>query len=182
MSRSACTRLVAPRLRRGALGIVTPVFRAYGSPVDTTIKVDRQVRDRLATIARERGTTIRDLVSEMTAATPTREELTARAPTGLMRGALPPRARRAGASCAASDGTSGASTTLSRFGNLPPHHQSAANTVALEALPHASASRPPQPDRPIGRFPCATMVPTIIQCMIALRCRYADGHRSKSSG
>jgi hypothetical protein len=45
--------------------------------VDTTIKVDSQVRDRLAQLARERGTTIRGLVTELAGATPTREEMDA---------------------------------------------------------------------------------------------------------
>jgi hypothetical protein len=49
--------------------------------VDTTIKVDGSVRDRLATIARERGTTIRDLVSRLAEATPTQEDLDTRAAT-----------------------------------------------------------------------------------------------------
>lgn len=45
---------------------------------DTTIKVDSAVRDRLALIAAERGSTIRDLVSELATTTPTAEELAAR--------------------------------------------------------------------------------------------------------
>lgn len=45
---------------------------------DTTIKVDPKVRDRLARLAAERGTSIRDLVGELARATPTREELDAR--------------------------------------------------------------------------------------------------------
>lgn len=45
---------------------------------DTTIKVDSSVRDRLAVLAAQRGATIRDLVSEFAAQTPTQEELTAR--------------------------------------------------------------------------------------------------------
>jgi class 3 adenylate cyclase len=49
--------------------------------VDTTIKVDSQVRDRLAHLARERGVTIRDLVAALAASTPTNEELAARAET-----------------------------------------------------------------------------------------------------
>jgi hypothetical protein len=55
------------------------VYGRY-SPVvhDTTIKVDSAVRDRLAVLAAQRGSTIRDLVSQLAAATPTREELTAR--------------------------------------------------------------------------------------------------------
>ena len=47
--------------------------------MDTTIKVDSTVRDRLAQIARERGTTIRDLVAALAAGTPTQPELDARA-------------------------------------------------------------------------------------------------------
>jgi predicted DNA-binding ribbon-helix-helix protein len=42
---------------------------------DTTIKVEAAIRDRLAEIARERGTTIRDLVSEFAKATQTRAEI-----------------------------------------------------------------------------------------------------------
>jgi hypothetical protein len=45
---------------------------------DTTIKVDSAVRDRLATLAAQRGSTIRDLVAELAEATPTQEELAAR--------------------------------------------------------------------------------------------------------
>lgn len=45
---------------------------------DTTIKVDPQVRDRLAALARERGTTIRDLVGDLAETTQTRQELQAR--------------------------------------------------------------------------------------------------------
>ncbi len=44
---------------------------------DTTIKVDSSVRDRLAVLAAQRGATIRDLVTELAASTPTREELAA---------------------------------------------------------------------------------------------------------
>lgn len=47
--------------------------------METTIKVDSRVRDRLAQLARERGTTIRDLVTSLAEATPTHEELGARA-------------------------------------------------------------------------------------------------------
>lgn len=47
--------------------------------MDTTIKVDSRVRDRLARLALERGTTIRDLVTELAEATATHEELQARA-------------------------------------------------------------------------------------------------------
>lgn len=46
---------------------------------DTTIKVDSRVRDRLALLAAQRGGTIRDLVTELTEATPTSEELAERA-------------------------------------------------------------------------------------------------------
>ena len=45
---------------------------------DTTIKVDSSVRDRLAVLATQRGATIRDLVTELAAGTPTQEELAAR--------------------------------------------------------------------------------------------------------
>ena len=45
---------------------------------DTTIKVDSAVRDRLAVLAAQRGATIRDLVTELAASTPTQEELAAR--------------------------------------------------------------------------------------------------------
>jgi hypothetical protein len=45
---------------------------------DTTIKVDSAVRDRLAVLAAQRGSTIRDLVSQLAAETPTREEVAAR--------------------------------------------------------------------------------------------------------
>lgn len=55
------------------------VFRRYTSPVpDTTIKVDSAVRDRLAVLAAQRGSTIRDLVAELAEATPTQQELAAR--------------------------------------------------------------------------------------------------------
>jgi hypothetical protein len=47
--------------------------------VNTTIKIDAQVRDRIAHLARERGTTIGGLVTEPAAATPTQAELRARA-------------------------------------------------------------------------------------------------------
>ncbi|GAA3752276.1 hypothetical protein GCM10022225_40880 [Plantactinospora mayteni] len=47
--------------------------------MDTTIKVDAVVRDRLATIARERGMTVRDLVAELSNGTPTAAELRERA-------------------------------------------------------------------------------------------------------
>jgi hypothetical protein len=42
----------------------------------TTIKVDTSVRDRLATLAAERGTTIGGLVAELAGKTPTAEERT----------------------------------------------------------------------------------------------------------
>lgn len=45
---------------------------------DTTIKVDSSVRDRLAVLAAQRGATIRELVTELAAQTPTQEELAAR--------------------------------------------------------------------------------------------------------
>ena len=45
---------------------------------DTTIKVDSAVRDRLALLAAERGSTIRDLVAELAQTMPSREELAAR--------------------------------------------------------------------------------------------------------
>jgi predicted transcriptional regulator len=44
----------------------------------TTIKVDSAVRDRLAMLAAQRGSTSHDLVAELAQATPTREELHAR--------------------------------------------------------------------------------------------------------
>jgi predicted transcriptional regulator len=55
------------------------VYRRYTDRMaDTTIKVDPAVRDRLMVLARERGTTMRDLVAELAGATPTQEELDAR--------------------------------------------------------------------------------------------------------
>lgn len=45
---------------------------------DSTIKVDSAVRDRLALLAAQRGATIRDLVTELAASTPTQEEIAAR--------------------------------------------------------------------------------------------------------
>jgi hypothetical protein len=42
---------------------------------DTTIKVDSAVRDRLAVLASQRGSTIRDLVADLAGGLPTREEL-----------------------------------------------------------------------------------------------------------
>lgn len=46
-----------------------------GSADTTTIKVGKEVRDRLMELARERGITMRDLVAELAEATPTQEEL-----------------------------------------------------------------------------------------------------------
>jgi predicted transcriptional regulator len=52
------------------------VYRRYTvTMADTTIKVDPAVRDRLLELARERGTTMRDLVAQLAGATPTKEEL-----------------------------------------------------------------------------------------------------------
>jgi hypothetical protein len=52
---------------------------AYTSPVtDTTIRVSTEARDRLAILARERGTTVRDLVAELAASRLTRAELDVR--------------------------------------------------------------------------------------------------------
>jgi hypothetical protein len=69
-------------LGRGGYQHVGPpraVFRWYTHQVaDTTIKVDSAVRDRLALLAAQRGSTIRDLVTDLAEATPTHEELTAR--------------------------------------------------------------------------------------------------------
>jgi hypothetical protein len=45
---------------------------------DTTIKVDSQVRDRLAALAADQGTTIRSLVEQLAASVPTRDELAQR--------------------------------------------------------------------------------------------------------
>lgn len=45
---------------------------------DTSIKVDERVRDRLAQLARESGTTIRDLVADLAAARLTAAETAAR--------------------------------------------------------------------------------------------------------
>jgi predicted DNA-binding ribbon-helix-helix protein len=47
--------------------------------VDTTIKVDSLVRDRLARIAAERGTSIRELVAQLADSMSTEEELATRA-------------------------------------------------------------------------------------------------------
>jgi hypothetical protein len=75
--------MTSRRPASSAVGLTTQnrfaVFRAYTYVVNTTIKIDAQVRDRLAQLARERGTTIRDLVTELAAATPTQAELSARA-------------------------------------------------------------------------------------------------------
>jgi hypothetical protein len=59
---------------------------------DTTIKVDSAVRDRLAVLAAQRGASIRDLVTELAASTPTQEELAARhvAATAYLRELLCP--------------------------------------------------------------------------------------------
>jgi hypothetical protein len=45
---------------------------------DTTIRVDTQVRDRLAELAHERGTTIGRLVATLAETAPTRAETTVR--------------------------------------------------------------------------------------------------------
>lgn len=45
---------------------------------DTTIKVSAEVRDRLAALARERGTTVRDLITDLAGAAASPEELDAR--------------------------------------------------------------------------------------------------------
>jgi predicted DNA-binding ribbon-helix-helix protein len=47
--------------------------------VDATITVESRVRDRLAQLARERGTTISGLLTELAEITPTHDELAARA-------------------------------------------------------------------------------------------------------
>lgn len=59
---------------------------------DTTIKVDSRVRDRLALLAAQRGTSLRDMVASLAEATPTREELDARyeAATSYLREHLAP--------------------------------------------------------------------------------------------
>ncbi|WTX01002.1 hypothetical protein OG216_47125 (plasmid) [Streptomycetaceae bacterium NBC_01309] len=46
---------------------------------DTSIKVAKATRERLAALAQERGTTIRGLVESLAASAPTRAELLARA-------------------------------------------------------------------------------------------------------
>ncbi|MFE0591924.1 hypothetical protein [Micromonospora echinospora] len=43
--------------------------------MDTTIKVDAATRDRLSLVARERGITIRELVTRLASETLTRDEL-----------------------------------------------------------------------------------------------------------
>lgn len=60
--------------------------------VDTTIKVDSAVRDRLAVLAAQRGSTMRELVEQLVNASPTREELDARhaAATAYLRAHLCP--------------------------------------------------------------------------------------------
>ncbi|GEM_PF-6872744 len=45
---------------------------------DTSIKVSRQTRERLARLAAERRTTLKDLVEELAASAPTAAELAAR--------------------------------------------------------------------------------------------------------
>ena len=50
------------------------VVPVYCDPVDATIKVDSLVRDRLARIASERGTSIRELVAQLADSVPTEEE------------------------------------------------------------------------------------------------------------
>jgi antitoxin MazE7 len=45
---------------------------------DTSIKVSKQTRERLARLAAERHTTLKDLVAELTAAAPTATELAER--------------------------------------------------------------------------------------------------------
>ncbi|MEU8128079.1 hypothetical protein AB0B68_12745 [Micromonospora sp. NPDC049049] len=47
--------------------------------MDTTITVDTEVRDRLVLLANERGTTMRDLVAQLTQAALTADELRDRA-------------------------------------------------------------------------------------------------------
>lgn len=68
------------------------VYGSYTRRVDTTIKVDGLVRDRLAQLARDRGTTIRDLVAELAVNTPTQQELAERAAaaTGYVRDRINP--------------------------------------------------------------------------------------------
>ncbi len=45
---------------------------------DTSIKVSRRTRERLARLAAERGTTLKDVVEELASATPTAAELAER--------------------------------------------------------------------------------------------------------
>lgn len=45
---------------------------------DTSIKVSKQTRQRLARLAAERGSTLKDVVEELAAATPTAAELAER--------------------------------------------------------------------------------------------------------
>jgi predicted DNA-binding ribbon-helix-helix protein len=69
------------------------MLRVMHTPViHTTIKVDSRVRDRLARLARERGTTIGTLVAELADNTPTQEELDAcgRAATAYVRERINP--------------------------------------------------------------------------------------------
>lgn len=55
------------------------VYRRYTvAMADTTIKVDPAVRDRLQELARDRGITMRDLLTQLAGATPTKEELAQR--------------------------------------------------------------------------------------------------------
>jgi hypothetical protein len=58
---------------------VATVDRSYTSPVlDTTIKVTTQTRDRLAILAAEADTTVKDLVAELARTRLSRAELAAR--------------------------------------------------------------------------------------------------------
>ena len=68
----------------------------YFALVDTTIKVDSLVRDRLARIASERGTSIREVVAELADSVPTDDELAARAlaATQYVRDRINPRSIR----------------------------------------------------------------------------------------
>lgn len=70
--------LPTPWRNRHLQGIVAVCQRYTLVMADTTIKVDSTVRDRLAVLAAQRGSTIRALVAELAAATPTRVELDAR--------------------------------------------------------------------------------------------------------
>lgn len=60
--------------------------------MDTTIKVDSAIRDRLALLARERGTTVRDLVAELAHTRLSEAELRERATraTDYLRGRVVP--------------------------------------------------------------------------------------------